>query len=325
MAVVFFGTLPWTEDQFDLNTPFRVNDGFELTTRSMFFPGSFSYTIDGTSVVLRLKSVLVTHTYNQVGDETGLAVMGRGLTTGADGRLSGGTIAVLSQVFGEPAAATHTLIGIDLPVADYRRAAATRDRADDAALIARLFSGDDLVGLSQTRDVFDAGGGRDLVFANSGNDVIRLGAGQDAAVGGNGRDKLFGGNDSDLLFGSEGTDTLDGGRGNDVLDGGRGNDLLKGGPGNDVFHFVTGDGRDTVTGFDPGSDLINIGAGARSFDELQLRDVREGTRVNFSDVSILLAGVERADLDAAEFRFVAGASLRALLRFDDIFDNFIRA
>lgn len=65
-----------------------------------------------------------------------------------------------------------------------------------------------------------------------------------------------------------GDDTLDGGNGNDELrgadnadrlTGGLGDDLLSGGFGADLFLFAAGDGHDTITDFQVGSDTLDIG------------------------------------------------------------------
>lgn len=324
MAVIFSGTRAWGPGLFDFATPIALNEDSVLTPRSTLFPGSFTYDLYGVSVVLRQKSVTVTHTHEQTGGGIGTAIMGRSLTVDGDGQLTGGTIAVISQARETPEV-TPTVIGISLPVADFLAAAATRGLKDDLKVIERQLTGDDLAGLSGRRDVFNAGTGRDLIFGNDGNDVLRLGAGQDAGIGGKGNDRIIGGDDSDLLFGNEGKDKLFGGAGNDVLDGGLGRDVLAGGAGADVFHFVPGDGRDVIRDFDPDADLINIGGGVSSFAGVTVESVAAGTRVSFADVSILLRGVDAADIGAADFRFVANGTRTALFAFDDIFDNFIKA
>ena len=79
-------------------------------------------------------------------------------------------------------------------------------------------------------------------------------------------DTLTGGPGDDTINGLAGNDTLDGGAGNDVIIGGQGNDNLTGGAGADTFRWLLGDNgpkgnsraRDTVTDFDPASDVLDL-------------------------------------------------------------------
>lgn len=66
-----------------------------------------------------------------------------------------------------------------------------------------------------------------------------------------------------LLFGGQGNDVLIGGRGSDMLRGNVGADVLDGGAGADVFRYQfvaesDAAGRDTIVGFAPGSDRIDL-------------------------------------------------------------------
>jgi VCBS repeat-containing protein len=61
------------------------------------------------------------------------------------------------------------------------------------------------------------------------------------------------------LLGTAGNDVLKGGTFGDTIDGGLGNDTLTGGGGNDTFVFSTTNfGKDTVTDFTPGSDMLQF-------------------------------------------------------------------
>lgn len=117
--------------------------------------------------------------------------------------------------------------------------------------------------------------GANTLDGKGGNDTLKGGNGNDKLLGGNGNDKLFGGNGHDRLEGHKGNDRLEGaggkdvllgGEGNDTLFGGGGKDRLDGGNGADVFVFkakgdsVVGGNRDTIAGFDSGSDRINLSA-----------------------------------------------------------------
>lgn len=90
--------------------------------------------------------------------------------------------------------------------------------------------------------------------------VTAGGNGQDILSGRSGRDELSGGNGVDRLFGMAGGDRLDGGNGADILDGGVGADVLTGGRGADRFVFRPGDGRDIVTDFGNGPDMLDFTA-----------------------------------------------------------------
>ena len=103
-----------------------------------------------------------------------------------------------------------------------------------------------------------------------GNDTVYGGAGEDELFGGTGSDKLYGNAGDDTLSGDYGNDTLDGGAGNDEiyggdgndrLIGGTGNDALSGGSGKDTFVYGNGDGKDVITDYTEGDDIIEISNG----------------------------------------------------------------
>ncbi|TQV85062.1 calcium-binding protein [Aliikangiella coralliicola] len=73
-----------------------------------------------------------------------------------------------------------------------------------------------------------------------------------------GNDRLYGKDGNDTLFGGEGDDVLLGEDGDDVLSGGQGNDNLLGGAGGDTYHFGRGDGHDTITEENNGSDINRL-------------------------------------------------------------------
>jgi Ca2+-binding RTX toxin-like protein len=93
-------------------------------------------------------------------------------------------------------------------------------------------------------------------------------------IGGNGgetmegagtRDKLYGEGGNDRIFGNGGNDKLIGGAGKDFLDGGEGNDTLvgdaSGGSFKDIFHFGENSGKDVITDFQVGKDMLEIQKG----------------------------------------------------------------
>lgn len=80
-------------------------------------------------------------------------------------------------------------------------------------------------------------------------DIIYGEAGKDTVYGGDGDDSILGGNDNDKLYGDSGNDTLWGDKGSDTLTGGEGED---------VFVYQSGDGKDTISDYEPGLDQIVV-------------------------------------------------------------------
>ena len=103
--------------------------------------------------------------------------------------------------------------------------------------------------------------------------------------------------------GGGGGGTLDGGGGADVLDGGRGVDQLTGGRGSDTFEFARGSGRDTITDYQDGSDMFQIGTGATSFADLTITQNGDDAQITFANVRITLQDIDRAVLDEGDFMF----------------------
>jgi Ca2+-binding RTX toxin-like protein len=114
----------------------------------------------------------------------------------------------------------------------------------------------------------------------------------------------------DILKGGDGDDDLDGGAGADSLKGGRGEDLLTGGDGIDTFVFAAlkqspakgGAGRDTITDFTPGEDLIDLSALKKPVDFIGSdafsgdREVRYVVKEEKTVVSLDKNGDGHADL-----------------------------
>ncbi|MEM9215573.1 MAG: hypothetical protein AAGD25_14665 [Cyanobacteria bacterium P01_F01_bin.150] len=124
-----------------------------------------------------------------------------------------------------------------------------------------------LVGTGKN-DTLKGNGGNDQLLGANGNDRLLGGAGKDVLSGGGKSDRLLGGGGNDRLLGGQGrdflkgqgkNDVLIGGGGSDILVGGSGKDVLKGGGGKDVFVYNSlADGRDTIKGFQPRLDLIDL-------------------------------------------------------------------
>lgn len=114
---------------------------------------------------------------------------------------------------------------------------------------------------------------------------------------------VFGGEGADVLLGGAAVDRLDGGGGNDLLHGGGGQDRMTGGSGADVFGFGVGDGRDVITDFAAGTDLIHLfGYGAwLSISQ----DGNDAVIALSATDSLRLTGVQAASLSSANFVFNA--------------------
>ena len=141
-------------------------------------------------------------------------------------------------------------------------------------------------------------GGDDIVFAEEGDDTIYGGGGDDWLVGGEGADTIEGGADDD---------EIDGGEGDDTLTGGTGNDTLTGGTGADTFVFASGDGSDTITDFENGTDTIDLSAVSEisGFSDLTITQEGENTKIDLGENvgEIILEDFTSGDLDASDFEF----------------------
>jgi hypothetical protein len=112
-------------------------------------------------------------------------------------------------------------------------------------------------------DDADGGHGGDDMGGHGGNDDLHGHGGDDTVDGGSGDDNCSGGGGDDSVTGGDGDDNMTGGGGDDTLNGGGGDDHLSGGGGDDDFVFGpdAADGStDTITGFEPGKDVIDLSA-----------------------------------------------------------------
>lgn len=113
----------------------------------------------------------------------------------------------------------------------------------------------------------EGGGGRvSYAYGIHGGFTIANAVTIENARSGSGNDTLTGNDAANSLSSGAGNDTLTGNGGNDVLIGGGGSDTLSGGAGADIFRFLAdsdsnvGTGRDTISDFARGSDLIDLSA-----------------------------------------------------------------
>ena len=115
---------------------------------------------------------------------------------------------------------------------------------------------------------YEEGGGGRVSFAYGlhGGFTIANAVTIENARSGSGNDTLTGNEAANRLDSGAGNDTLSGNGGDDILVGGAGKDVLTGGTGRDSFLFqsnadsLVGVGRDVVTDFTKGSDLIDLSA-----------------------------------------------------------------
>jgi Ca2+-binding RTX toxin-like protein len=173
-------------------------------------------------------------------------------------------------------------------------------------------------------DSFAGSGGNDILQGDAGNDTLSGGAGMDKVDGGMGDDTLMGGDAGDDLMGMAGTDYIDAGAGHDMIEGGEGDDFIIGGTGADAFIV------DPMSGDDIVFDFEALGDAQGAFDHLALRDIRpdqvsvtddvmrEWNGTTYSGVlvswntdgdpeaegSVLLAGLNKADLRQSDFMFI---------------------
>lgn len=297
-------------------TAFAPNDAAFLNlARTLGFSGSdesaaFGYLVEaltllsgGGDPIPLLKNILLYHVApeslqsSQVLSASAIPTL-LGASLGVDGA---------SLVDAEPDLANPTIVAVDIQAAN-----GVVHVIDNVLLPADLLQSDgsndvDFVIASDRSNLIATGRDSDLIDANGGNDIVLAGRGADVVLGGTGSDKLFGHRGNDVLRGESGGDFLFGGKGEDVIDGGAGNDYLNGGYGMDTFVFAEGSGRDLVTGFRPGHDVIDVsGHGIESFAQLDdLISSRLGvTRIDFGDGDVVsLVGVSARNLDASDFIF----------------------
>jgi serralysin len=112
---------------------------------------------------------------------------------------------------------------------------------------------------------------------------------------------------ADKLHGNNGDNKLVGLQGDDELWGGKGTDQLVGGLGADTFHFVKGDGHDTIAIFEQGSDLIDVSqwTGLNAFTDVlnHAQDQGNDVKITVGSDSLVIGNVHKADLTDADFIF----------------------
>lgn len=166
---------------------------------------------------------------------------------------------------------------------------------DKRSLIENAIGGSGNDGLygNSAKNMLKGGGGKDWLFGFGGADDL---------IGGGKRDKLTGGGGNDRLDGGGGGDRLKGGNGRDDFFGGKGNDKHTGGKGADTFYFDTTvkSGKDKITDFEDGKDMIEIAGGGK------VTWSRDGddTLVVWNKGQVTLLGVDKSLIDSDDFNFV---------------------
>ncbi len=125
------------------------------------------------------------------------------------------------------------------------------------------------------------------------------------ATGSSKADVIYAWNSGSTLVGKGGKDELYGGSGDDVIFAGKGYDRVSGGGGRDRFVFEPGDGRDTISDFNPYLDSIVLnGFKASSFGSVVISAREGGARITVDgEVLADLQGVAASKLNAANFLF----------------------
>ncbi|PZO56276.1 MAG: hypothetical protein DCF15_09220 [Phormidesmis priestleyi] len=171
--------------------------------------------------------------------------------------------------------------------------------------------GNDLIAGGLGDDVILGGDGDDVLRGDhnsrsaqtgeaGGDDLIYGGAGNDRIGGKSGNDRLFGNAGDDQIWGDDGDDIIRGGRGNDILTG----DNFSGAQGIDTFVLALGEGSDTITDFEVGTDLIGL-AGGLSFGQISISQQNNQTAIAFADETLaVLQGVSASLLGESSFTVV---------------------
>lgn len=235
--------------------------------------------------------------------------MGKDLTVGAFGELTGGKLTGIVNWFQEPGSSdwfyNAYVVGFSVSATLVAAAAMTASHTDDLAILRKMLAKDDNFYLSDYDDEMFGWTGNDVISGGQGKDTLAGNTGNDSLYGEAGNDSLLGGDNDDVVSGGADHDKVAGGAGNDTIYGGRGNDTLWGDGGDDDFVFATGDGKDKIIGFEDGHDRFVITKGATSFAEIVFTAKVNGDAVvSFADVQITVVGVSKELLTEADFLFV---------------------
>jgi len=147
---------------------------------------------------------------------------------------------------------------------------------------------------TEARDVIRALDGNDRLCGFGGDDLLEAGAGNDWLDGGTGNDTLNGGVGSDRLVGDAG---------DDLLNGGVGNNQLEGGLGRDRFVLAAGAGRNEISDFTDGQDLLALSG--LTFGQLAIAQSSTDTLISANgELLAILQNVQATAIGSADFTSV---------------------
>ena len=161
-------------------------------------------------------------------------------------------------------------------------------------------AGDDTIIGDSGQDSLRGDSGNDRLLGEDDQDILRGGSGDDQLFGGLGDDQLIGNDGDDTLRGDQGSDSLNGGAGNDILIAGQGDELLIGGDGEDLFLIESIEGRNFISDFELGIDLLGISDDIE-LDELKITNNWNSTGTiifdNLNRSLVILGGINPESLD----------------------------
>ena len=104
-------------------------------------------------------------------------------------------------------------------------------------------------------------------------------------------------------IGGSGNDTIVGNYAANAITGGSGNDTLTGGGGADHFVFNRGNGSDTITDFQHGTDVIDLRSMGVAMTDVSIAAGPTGAVVHVADDAITLTNVAASQVDSHDFLF----------------------
>lgn len=161
--------------------------------------------------------------------------------------------------------------------------------------------GNDLIRGNEGNDNIGGGRGNDRLEGGTGDDTIGAGQGADTVLGQDGNDQIKGGGDNDVIYGGDGNDLINGGWGSDTLYGGAGNDTF-------IFSNLRAYNTDVIEDFEDGVDKIQLArvsgtSSADQFDNLQITQVGNDTKIEFSNSTIIIENLSIGEIEASDFLF----------------------
>ncbi|MBD3765572.1 MAG: calcium-binding protein [Rhodobacterales bacterium] len=168
-----------------------------------------------------------------------------------------------------------------------------------------LFPADMPAGAATALAAMPAGDRIEIWLATEGAGLTRLTAavGEQAPMqqGGSGNDSLRGDARADLILGAAGNDTLIGDAGDDILVDGTGSDRLEGGAGADLYVLQADGGADTIAGFEPGVDRIDLSGWGPvySLAALKITQTSTGMRIEWGEEVLVITSASGQPIDPA--------------------------